>query len=250
MSKIGIIIQARTASTRLPSKVVLPFYQENSILDILLAKIRKHFSYPLVVATSLNPKDNLIQHICESHQVVCFRGDEHNVLKRFVDCANRFEFTTVIRICADNPFLDMDFMQEIIDAHLTSKADYTSFCTSEQLPVIKTHYGVFCELVELKALKQVLNNTSEQLYLEHVTNYIYTHPELFKLNLLPIPPFLEEVKMRLTLDSLEDWEILKLLYADCVKRDPDFTTATVIDLLKKDGYKLKIMQQQIEKYSK
>jgi spore coat polysaccharide biosynthesis protein SpsF len=250
MSKIGIIIQARTGSTRLPSKVVLPFYKENTVLDILLAKIRKHFSYPVVVATSLNPQDDIIQNICESNHVECFRGDELNVLKRFVDCADRFEFTTLVRICADNPFLDMAFMQELIDAHLTTIADYTSFFTSELVPVIKTHYAVFCELVELKALKEVMNITSEQLYLEHVTNYIYTHPELFKLHLLPMPLFLEHTKVRLTLDGIEDWDILTDLYANCVSRDPDFKTATVIDLLKNDEQKLKIMQQQIEKYSK
>lgn len=50
--KTGIIIQARTGSTRLPKKMLLPFYGQKTILDIILQRINHAFdSIDVIVAT-------------------------------------------------------------------------------------------------------------------------------------------------------------------------------------------------------
>ena len=62
--KIGIIIQARNGSTRLPKKVTLPFYNNQSILEIILIKLKK-LSLPIVIATTTNPEDDNISLIAK-----------------------------------------------------------------------------------------------------------------------------------------------------------------------------------------
>ena len=71
----GIIVQARTGSTRLPNKVLLPFYKEQCILDIVLQKL-KTLRYPIVVATSNNPNDNKIVKAAKRNNVQIFRASE------------------------------------------------------------------------------------------------------------------------------------------------------------------------------
>ena len=101
-----IIIQARLSSTRYPGKVLEPFFEKKSILEIQLETIAKVCpDLKLVVATSTNTADNVLEAFCKSKGVDCFRGSEDNVLQRFVACAKYFDAQKIIRICSDNPFL-------------------------------------------------------------------------------------------------------------------------------------------------
>ena len=82
MSKIGIIIQARTGSTRLPNKMILPFYNEKGVLELLIERIKNRLSeIEIIVATTSLEKDNRIEEIADKTKVTCFRGDENDVLK-------------------------------------------------------------------------------------------------------------------------------------------------------------------------
>ncbi len=218
---LGIIIQARLGSTRLPKKMILPFYQEMGVLEIILKKISKEIpEVPLVVATTTNTSDDKIVNVCENSGVAYFRGSENNVLKRFVDTAKKHQFTKIIRVCADNPFLDVFALKSLIDDFRKVDVDYYSFKTSEGKPTILTHYGFWVEGVSLNALEKVSEITNAPLYLEHVTNYIHSNPLKFNLKLLTIPSEIEEVKdLRMTLDTEEDYILLKEIYAECVKQD-------------------------------
>jgi spore coat polysaccharide biosynthesis protein SpsF (cytidylyltransferase family) len=208
--KIGVIIQARTGSTRLPNKVLLPFYEKETILDIIVKKL-KELQLPIVLATSTSTSDNILREFAEKHGVYFFQGDEHNVLKRFVDAAVEFDFDVIIRVCADNPFLSIEFAKQLVESYKRNPVEYSSFFTSQHIPVIKTHYGVFVEIVKLTALQKVLDLTTEKLYLEHVTNFIYAHPNLFSISSLPMP-FPECDHIRLTIDTLDDFNFVNDIY--------------------------------------
>ena len=108
----GIIVQARTGSTRLPNKVLLPFYKEQCILDIILQRL-KTLKYPVVVATSSHPNDNKIVKAAKKNNVQIFRASEENVLERYIDCAIENNFSNIIRVCADNPFIDTYFNRRV-----------------------------------------------------------------------------------------------------------------------------------------
>ena len=113
-------------------------------------------------------------------------------------------------------------------------ADYVSFCTSNHTPTIKTHFGFWAEYVTLAALELVARKTAEKVYHEHVTNYIYTHPNDFKIILNPIPADLEKRTIRLTIDTLTDFRIQQKIFQAVFEVNPRFTIKDVVSYL--DGH--------------
>ncbi|MES2837156.1 MAG: glycosyl transferase family 2 [Bacteroidota bacterium] len=247
---ISIIIQARTGSTRLPKKMVLPFYNGKSVLELLIEKLKANFSIPIVLATTVNPSDDAIEAIAKAHNILCFRGDENNVLKRFIDCATHHKIETVIRVCADNPFLEVDFIKQLIEEYNSKSVNYISYSTANAIPAMKTHFGLFAELVELNALKKAAELTTEALYTEHVTNYIYAHPETFTLKFIQIPTELAKYSIRLTLDTATDFKNLEYIYDKLSKLNKEFSHQNILLLLKNEPNLLLLMKQEIENNSK
>ncbi|MDE5745796.1 MAG: aminotransferase, partial [Paramuribaculum sp.] len=138
----GIVIQARSGSTRMPSKILRAFDGETRIIDIIIEKIKK--SCPdktIVVATTENPSDNIIADIVAAHKVECFRGSEEDVLDRFIGAADKFGLDRIIRVCSDNPFLQTDSFNELFKAQSCSGADYVAFAFPDGRPTIKSHLG-------------------------------------------------------------------------------------------------------------
>ncbi len=214
-SKVGVIVQARLGSTRLKNKLEKEFYENRSLGQIVfqnIAKLSIHFK--VVVATTTNEADGYIQEIAEEQSLEVFRGSENNVLSRFIGCAEENEFETIVRVCSDNPFLQVEYIYKLIEEHLSGNFDYTSYFFSNGKPVIKSHLGLFTEVISLKALKEVSYQTNDSLYLEHVTNFLYEHPDKFKINRISIPEKLvESESIRLTIDTLEDFELGAKIYS-------------------------------------
>jgi spore coat polysaccharide biosynthesis protein SpsF len=247
---IAFFIQARTGSTRLTNKVLLPFDEETSILGILIKKLQINFSeIPLVVCTSSLTNDDAIVTFCEILNVTCFRGSESNVLERFIAAAKHFETEVVIRICADNPFLDMGFIAELLKFyHENPNADYWSFKNASDTPAIRTHFGLFAEMVTVKALEKVSELTNDPLYTEHVTNYIYSN-DIFRSQLKTLPDFLNHRNdLRFTIDDAVDFKLLQEVY---LYHKHNFSNIQKTILwVEKNPLLLKIMVDNINKYSK
>jgi len=246
--KTGIIIQARKGSTRLPNKMVLPFDGDKNVLEILLDKLKEYYpSYPIILATTTAPQDDELAEIARNKKLFVFRGDKKNVLSRFVEAGEKYQLDNIIRVCADNPFLDMPHIQELIDLIEQGEADYVSYQNQDGLPVIKTHLGLFTEAVKLKSLKRIQKDTDEPQYFEHVTNYIYENSEEFKVSLINLPNYFKQTKnIRLTLDTASDFEMEKSLY----KKYEHLNTRELIERIKQDKYLLKKMKREIEKNQK
>ena len=208
--KDGIIIQARTGSTRLHNKILLPFYGGQRIIDILIGNIKQACAdKTIVLATTDRPQDDILAEVAREAGICCYRGDEDNVLDRF------------IRVCSDNPFLRPDSFRAFFKEHDTHPADYIAYGFADGRPTIKSHLGLFAELTTADALRRAAAATQEKLYIEHVTIYLYTHPEAFSVRLLPLPDELEgRLDLRFTLDTMEDFTLLQELYvAFCEQTD-------------------------------
>ena len=199
--KDGIIIQARTGSTRLNNKILLPFYGEQRIIDILIENIRRACpDKQVILATTVRPQDDVLEQVARGAGIDCFRGDEDNVLDRFIRAAEAFGLDRFIRVCSDNPFLRPDTFQTFF---------------ADGRPTIKSHLGLFAELTTKEALRRAALLTQEKLYIEHVTIYLYTHPADFHVRLLPLPEELEgRFDLRFTLDTMDDFLLLQRLYAE------------------------------------
>jgi spore coat polysaccharide biosynthesis protein SpsF len=203
--KLGIVIQARTGSTRLPGKVLMPVGGETLILRIY-NRLKDHLDFPIIIATTLNAQDDPLVDLVSRRNISIYRGSEDNVVCRFIGAAKNIGITDIIRICADNPLLDIDFLdQQIRIWEEDFESDYISF-EYNQRPVILSHFGVFAEIVKLSALEKVGNLFPEnRIFMEHVTNGIYKNPELFKIRLVNLDKQLSPFEgVRLTIDTIED----------------------------------------------
>lgn len=252
MSKLTFIVQARSGSSRLPRKILLPFYKEKTLLDLLIRKLKSFESANIVIATSTNPDDDEIVQIANKHNVVYFRGLEEDVLKRFIEAAHYVEAKRIIRICSDNPFLDMNAIYELIDVVNLSfeNLDYVSFWVNGS-PSIKTHYGFWTEYVSLSALEKVARQTNAPIYHEHVTNFIYNHPEQFKIKWIKGPDaLLCHTNIRLTIDTSVDFYNAQQIYLELIEKTQYPTIENVVKYLDDHQYIYTSMETEILRNSK
>lgn len=250
MEKPVIIIQARTGSTRMPQKVILPFFDGKSIIEILLEKLLTT-GLSIVLATTDNTTDDLLVAKAEKFPVEIFRGSEENVLQRFIDAATRFQTKNIIRVCADNPFLDAVSISFLAKEFTKNTSDYLSFQFSGNRPSIKTHFGFFAEVTTLETLQKVASLTSEKLYIEHVTNFIYGNPHLFDVRFIDAPEFIfSRSDIRLTLDTPVDFYLQQKIYAEMKIQNPNFGISEVVKFLDENPELLQQMKLEIDKNSK
>lgn len=248
--KTGIIIQARVGSSRLPFKVVLPFEHTNSIIELILAELKaKGNGIPLVLATTTSADDEVLCKLASNMGVDCFRGPEQDVLGRFIQAAEKFGFDRIIRICADNPFLDVPGTMSLFEHD--SDYDYIAFRIAGDIPSIKSHLGLWGEVVSLEALKKIKENTSSKLYYEHVTNYIYGHPDKFNIKWVEAPAIVyDRDDIRLTIDDVEDYNLGKELLYRMKQNGLDITTENIVEFIDQHGHYVEVMKEQIKKYTK
>ena len=252
MNDVKVIIQARTGSTRLPQKMILPFYEENGIFSLILKRLTSAINKEdIILATSTNVNNDVLENIAKNNGVNCFRGSENDVLQRFIDAANEFNAKKIIRVCADNPFLDLEFLNFLLDNFKKSDYDYMSFMTSKGTPTIKTHYGFWAEAVTLNALKKVKSMTDENLYHEHVTNFIYANPNDFNIKFFNIPEEIDSHDdIRLTIDTKIDFDTQKEIFNIIYKKNPSFNSSDVVAFLNENQQYMKIMRDEILKNQK
>jgi len=230
LNKTGIIIQVRMGSKRLPGKVLAPFYGDSSILGIIADRIvAKAEDTPVVIATSRLKGDDVIEKFASERDLLIYRGDENDVLSRYIEASDCFGFQYVIRICADNPFLDVEGTLELASLHCVSESDYTTYMLINELPAIKSHLGLWGEIVSMDALKKTAALTHERIYREHVTNYIYGNPHLFKVHFMPAPAIVfSRTDLRFTVDTAEDFLIAKELYNCLIQQGNGFSVSELV----------------------
>ena len=216
-------------STRLPGKVMKKLIDKpvlHHVVDRL--KTCKQID-SILVATTLKKEDAEILNLCEKIRIPCFRGSENDVLDRYYQAARSVKATTIIRITSDCPLLDpilVDNMVEIFMAEQNS-LDYLSNTLERTFP-----RGLDTEIFSMSALAKAWSHASSAAEREHVTPYIYRHPEMFRLrnhkNSIDLSSY------RWTLDTPEDWRFIKEVYTRLYDREKIFLTDDIIDLLKEE----------------
>ena len=247
--QFAFFIQARLGSSRLPRKILLPFYQGETILDLLIKKLL-HIHANVVLATSIDLKNKELEMVAQKYGITCFRGAENDVLQRFIDAAEYLGVEHLIRVCSDNPFLELNSIKKLVEVINKTDAEYIGFHVNNS-PAIKTHFGFWTEYVSLGALKRVQCLTDNPIYHEHVTNYIYSNPTIFNVQWIDGPICLRgRSNIRLTIDTNEDFTNAQHIYAELCKQNPYPTIDEVVSYLNEHPDIYNLMVQQINKNSK
>lgn len=206
-SMVGVqaVAQARSGSTRLPGKIFSKIGPD-SILEWVIQRLRAASAVErIVVATTSAPDDDRTERMARSLGVPVFRGSEEDVLDRFYHALEMFPSQTVVRATVDNPLLDPAMLDAMIGAHVAGEYDHTGM--SGALPL-----GLTAEVVSSSAIETAWRQAVEKPHREHVTPYIYTHPEMFRLFNLPAPPEISGRSYRLTVDTAEDYNLMTEIY--------------------------------------
>jgi spore coat polysaccharide biosynthesis protein SpsF len=145
--------------------------------------------------------------------VSVFNGSGRDPLARFVSVLDEFNASSVVRLCGHNPFIDpvlIDRLVSTADAH--PNCDYISYCRADGRPTILTQLGVFAEWCSADALRRANREAKRAADREHLTAYLYAHPELFNVRLIPLPAELDRDDLRLKIDFEEDWEHAQVIF--------------------------------------
>ena len=203
---VNAIIQARCGSTRFPNKVF-------ALIDgkPLLWHVVNRLKYAtkiddIIVATTVSEKDDKIAEWSKENTGYCFRGSEENVLNRYYSASEAFPSDYVVRITADDPFKE----PKVIDAVITKLIEEGYDHVTNNLPPSFPE-GLDCEAFKKSALDRSEKEAETAFEREHVTQYIYHHPEIFKIGNVSNGENLSY--LRWTVDKDVDFEMVKAVYA-------------------------------------
>ncbi len=202
MQKIGIITQARMSSTRLPGKVLLKI-KGKTILEYHLDRL-KSSTYPVYIATTTNTTDDVLVEFAQSHALPYYRGDEKNVLQRFVKCAEENKLDIIVRVTSDCPLIDGALIKKGIEIYLqlNNPDVYISNGLEESFP-----RGFDFEIFSFVALKNASLNAFTDAQKEHVTPYLIENRSGSTL-LKNIAREKDASLLRLTIDTQADFDLI------------------------------------------
>lgn len=201
MRVVGII-QARMGSQRLPGKVLRPLAGRTVLGWVVRAARDSAALDELLVATTDRPEDDAVVAECARLGVDCFRGDSDDVLTRFMGALADRQADAVMRFTADCPLLDPALIATAVRVfRAVPGLDYLSTSLTRVLP-----RGLDVEIASMDALRRA-DAAATAHHRVHVTSYLYTHPEQFRLLGLTFPP--DRSELRVTLDTIEDWRLIE-----------------------------------------
>jgi spore coat polysaccharide biosynthesis protein SpsF len=205
--KTVAIIQARTGSTRLPSKVLQDLVGRTVLARVIDRVKRFQMIDDLIVATSTDQSDDAIVDESDRNGLDTFRGSEADVLDRFVGASDYTNADVIVRLTADCPLLDAGVSDSIISLFLEADgaADYASNKIPQSFP-----RGLDTEVFSRDALAKAAREARQQYERVHVTAYMYRHPERF--NLLSVTSEEDRADWRWTIDTPDDLEFVREIY--------------------------------------
>ena len=192
-------ITVRTSSTRLPNKCLLPLGDETVISHVVKRAIA--YGFEPIICTSIDKSDDILEEISKELGVKCFRGSLVNKLKRWLDCAERFNVNSFHTIDADDPLFDGKEMIASLDLLWSKDCDVVCPTESSSAGGASVGYSLTTAIIK-KALENLDPDTDTEMmwyYLEKVSQV--------KMEILPETSN-AIIKVRLTLDYEEDYWLL------------------------------------------
>ncbi len=194
------VVQARMGSTRLPDKVLLPV-GEQSLIALLLSRLaRSRRIDRIVVATTSDPRDDVLERHVEALGYEVFRGSEHDVLDRYYRAALGHRPDVVLRITGDCPLVDPALVDQLVDAFRCGAVDYLSNTNPPTYPD-----GLDVEVFTFAALEQAWREAVRPYDREHVTPYLRESGRFKMLNVTGEQDLSAE---RWTVDESADYEVI------------------------------------------
>jgi spore coat polysaccharide biosynthesis protein SpsF len=200
----GIFVQVRLGSTRLPSKALLPLPGGCLIQHVM----RSLAAVPADVRALLTDAKSLpaLRPFAEAEGFEICAGPDEDVLARYGAACRAYGTELVIRATGDNPLTSARLARDIIAEHEKAGADLSHY--------LGVPWGSGVEAVTAEALFAAESDSTRQDEREHITTFLYRHPERFKILEPPAPPYAAFAEGRVTVDTQADLDEVKRLFRD------------------------------------
>lgn len=202
--KIGFLITARLKSSRLPYKVLKDLNGKSVIEHIIDRSKMIHEISDIILCTSTNPQDKPLADIALKNGIYCFNGSEEDVMSRLLGAAKFYGLDYFIGITADNPLFSIYHSNLIIDEIKKNEYD---FIKVTGLPLGCGTYGMSVKALE--TVCRVKNIVDTEIW-----GRLIDRPEIFCIKELQAEGRYNSPDLRLTLDYLEDYEVLSSIYSN------------------------------------
>lgn len=205
-SQTVAIVQARMGSSRFPGKMLAKLGQ-HTVFEWVIHRLTRAKRLDRVVLATSDRQENLpLAKIARSHGLMVFLGNETDVLERFVGAAALSNAKYIVRVCADNPFIDPDEVDCLVEHFCTSDCDYAF---NHQSKLNSCHADGFgAEIFSVALLKEIFSNAKTPEDREHVTKYVWDNKTKYKLEFPKVKPELAFPQLCFDINTTED--LLKL----------------------------------------
>jgi spore coat polysaccharide biosynthesis protein SpsF len=224
---ITAIIQARLSSTRFPKKIFSDLCGKPLIWHIVDRLRWSKRIENILLATTTNKLDDALYEWALKNNVNVFRGNENDVLDRYYNAAVFSKAATIVRITADDPFKDPRVTDNVIDVFLKGKYDFAYNNHPPSFPE-----GLDAEIFSFDALKKAAGNSKDPFEREHVTQYFYKNPSIFKHTNVAYKTDISY--LRWTMDTEKDYKMISLVYKNLYKEGCIFLMDDILEFLKKN----------------
>lgn len=237
--RIGVVIQARMGSTRLKGKVLLELKGE-TVLQHIVERVRQSKKVDeIIVATTSNENDDIIEKEALKYGVKVFRGSEEDVLARYYLAAQKYKLDIITRITADCPLVDPNIIDDMLEKFESRNIDLLSN-GGANLSDRTFPRGLDVSIFSYKALCDAFNNATKSYQREHVTPYIY---ENYKVMYYKNDK--DFSNHRWTLDTKEDFILISKIYDILYKGKHDFYFRDILNIFEVNPH-LILINQNIE----
>ncbi|OQM31009.1 cytidylyltransferase domain-containing protein [Leptospira interrogans serovar Hebdomadis] len=202
--KVGILIQARMGSTRLPGKIALPF-GDTTILGFMLERLKfSKLQENVVVLTTEENIDDKTEEIAKKNGVSVFRGSTSDLIQRYLKAAKQYNLDIIVRLTGDCPLIDSKIIDSMVNFFLYNEGRVEFFTNCFQRTFAR---GMDVEIFTLSLLEKLDLICHLPYEREHIVPYVEENTGEFKF--FEYPNERDDSKYRLTIDTIEDYETLK-----------------------------------------
>lgn len=225
-------------SSRLPGKVLMKL-QDKTILEHIVDFLKySKLTDKIIVATSNLHQDDQIEELLNTINIECYRGSSNDVLARYYECAKIFMGDIIVRITADDPLINPELIDEVIQVCQKTGCDYATNLLTKTYP-----YGIFGEAFTFSILEQLHKSRNDQMSREHVTYHMTENPYLYKIEEVFAIPELSRPNWRLTVDYIEDYYLMQEIFARLYRPNSYIKYETLVKLLDDNPDLLKINEK-------
>ncbi|HKO45941.1 MAG TPA: glycosyltransferase family protein [Pyrinomonadaceae bacterium] len=240
--KIVCFIEARFRSTRLPGKVLKPILGK-PMLELMVERLQRARTIDgIVVATTDQPADEPIAELATRLNIGVFRGSEDDVLARVLGAARAYDADIIVETTGDCPLHDPAIIDKVVADFRIGGADFVSNVRDYTTP-----RGTDVRVFTTDALDEINRTSQDPADHEHVSLHFWEHPEKYQLRnvVTELPP--EVAQLRLTVDTPEDFELVRKVYEELYPVNPEFSLGDILALFERQPELARINQHVMQK---